>query len=484
MKRIALILVILVVVVGVTVGIYLKFGPRQVSAASNLTTATAQLGNLVATVNSAGNITPHQSVVLNFGQTGTVQKVDVNVGDQVKAGQVLAELDTADLQLQVQNAQTNVKIAQDKLAQTQTPNTPEAIANARAQLDSAKATVTSSQAAYAAALKTASTSNSSVVAAAATLDKAQAALQAAQAAYDRVASRPDIAMLSQSTALQSATDDYNAAKANYDALLATSGATNASSVASAKAQLQQAQSSEAQAQNNLDTLLAGSDATTLDIAKVQLDQAQIALQQAQLNLANAEITAPFDGVVTAVNITPGQSSASTSDAIQLADLGHLEIVVSMDEIDVTKIKVGQDAQITLDALPNLNLQGKVTDVAPAGTITQGVVNYPVTVALTNPPADVKTGMSANVNIIVDQRNNVLTVPNRAIQTQGRQKFVTVLFEGQQMQVPVTTGMTSDTATEILSGLKEGDVVVISGTTTTQPRIGGGFGGGVPFVGGR
>jgi HlyD family secretion protein len=503
----------LIAVVGV--GAYLAFGTRRATA-TNLATATVERGTLVATVNAAGNITAHRQVALNFGQSGTVQKVNVSVGDRVTAGQVLAEMNTADLQLQLEDAKVNLRTAQAKLAQTKNPTTAQDIANARAQLDAAKANynklasgpsqaeltaaqgaVTSAQAAHDAALKAAGAPSSQLAQAQATLEKAAAALQSAQTAYDRVAWRPDVGRTQQAVTLANATADYNSAKAAYDALLATSGADQNTKVQQAKSQLEQAQANLAnlqnqvtqddltasqaqvtQAQNNLDKLLAGPDANALDIAQNTVDQADIAVRQAQLKLDQSRIVAPFDGVVTAVNITIGQNAptSGTTGAIQLADLDHLEIVVNTSEVDISRLKEGQTAQITLDAVPNVTLNGKVSQIAPAGVQSQGVVNYPVTIALDNPPKSVKTGMTANVNIIVEERDNVLTVPNRALKTQNRQYFATVLFEGAQMQVPVTVGMSSDTATEIVSGLKEGDTVVLSSTTTTQSRTGGGPGG--------
>jgi len=564
MKRIVTALVIVIVVAGAAAGAYFHFAARPATAATaNLSTATVKRGTLIATVNAAGNVTAAQDVALNFGQAGTVQKVDVKVGDQVKAGQVLAELDTANLTLQLQNAQVNLKVAQDKLTQTKTPSTSEAIATARAQVQSAQSGIVGAQAAYKAAVQSSGASNSQLASLAAALDKAQATLQQAQAAYDKVSYRPDIAQLAQALTLQSATDDYNVAKANYDALAATTNTDSASKVASAKTQLQQAQSQLTQAQNNLNTLLAGPDAATLDIAQSAVDQAQIAEKQAELNLQYAQIVAPFDGVVTAVSITPGESaSASGQAAVEVADLSHLEIVVNLAETDINRVRVGQDVQIALDALPNATLQGKVTQIAPAGVITQGVVDYPVTIQLTDASRGVKTGMSSNLNIVVQQRDNVLMVPNRAVKTvaagtaanlaaragattnpitatsattntvtgatptagsargqngttggsngarngsqggQGvgassgqnggfsgagrrptRQQYVVVLRDGQQVQVPVQTGVANDTMTEIVSGLNEGDIVVLTPTTTTQPRTGGGPGLGIPGVGG-
>jgi multidrug efflux pump subunit AcrA (membrane-fusion protein) len=158
----------------------------------------------------------------------------------------------------------------------------------------------------------------------------------------------------------------------------------------------------------------------------------------------------------------------------IADLDNLEIVVNMSEVDINEIEAGQRAEITLDAVADASLAGEVSLIAPAGVQSSGVVNYPVTVALTDPSDSVKTGMTANLNIVVDERTNVLLVPNRAVKTVNKQKTVTVLFEGQQISVPVQVGLSDSTMTEITEGLKEGDVVVVS-TTTTKATTSGGMG---------
>jgi RND family efflux transporter MFP subunit len=244
----------------------------------------------------------------------------------------------------------------------------------------------------------------------------------------------------------------------------------AADLASAKAAL-------TQAKNNLDELLAGPDANALDIAQNNVETAQIALDQVKLKLQQAQVVAPFDGTITTVNSKVGQTASGT--AISMADLEHLDISVNMAEVDVNKIKVGQPAQITLDAITDLTLAGTVSQIAPAGVQSSGVVNYPVTIAITKTSDAVKTGMTSNVNIIIAQRENVLTVPNRAIRTVNKQKVVMVLFEGQQIQTPVQVGLSGDSQTEIVSGLKEGDVVVL--TTTTTKTTSGGMG--IPGAGG-
>jgi len=510
------IIVLLVVGVLVAGAVYLKLRPNQVAAATNVSTATVQRGSLTATVNSAGNIQTHQSADLSFGQSGAVKKINVKVGDRVKTGDVLAELDTADLNLQLRSAQVNLKNAQDQLAQTKNPNTEQDIANARAQLESAQAAydkvaagasqakltsaqaqVASAQAAYEAAVKSAASSDSSLVSSSSTFEKARIAVQQAQGEYDKVSWRSDVAASAQAQSLQSATIDYNSAKAAYDALVATSKSDASSKVAAAAASLRSAQASFdeiknqvttadlkaaqstlTQAKNNLETLLAGPDANSLDIAQNGVETAQIALDQIELKLQQAQVVAPFDGTVTTINSKIGQTASGT--AISLADLDHLDIVVNMAEVDVNKVKAEQPVEVTLDAVTDLTLTGTVSLIAPAGVQSSGVVNYPVTVAITKTTDSVKTGMTSNVNIIVAERANVLTVPNRAIRTVGKQKTVTVLFEGQQIQTPVQVGLSGDSATEITSGLKEGDVVVLA-TTTTKSTSGGGMG--IPGAGG-
>lgn len=509
MKKKSVRTILIVVALAIIAGaVYLRLRPSQVAAATAVPTATVQRSTLTATVNTAGNIQSHQSVDLTFGQSGTVRKINVKVGDRVQAGDVLAELDTADLALQLRSAQVNLKNAQDQLAKTRNPNTEQDLANARAQVESAQAAydkvaagasqakltsaqaqVASAQAAYDAAVKSAATSGSSLVSAAATLEKARIALEKAQGEYDKVSWRGDVGATSQASTLQGATIDYDQAKANYDALAATSKTDASSKVASAAASLRSAQAnlddiknqvtaadlasaqaSLTQAKNNLDELLAGPDVNSLSIAQNSVETAQIALDQIKLKLQQAQIVAPFSGIITTINAKVGQTASGTP--ISLADLDHLDIIVNMAEVDVNKVQVGQPAEVTLDAITDLTLAGTVSQIAPAGVQSSGVVNYPVTVAITKTSDAVKTGMTSNVNIIVSQRDNVLTVPNRAIRTVNKQKVVTVLFEGQQIQVPVQVGLSGDSATEIVSGLKEGDVVMLTTTTTKTTTTSG------------
>jgi multidrug efflux pump subunit AcrA (membrane-fusion protein) len=149
------------------------------------------------------------------------------------------------------------------------------------------------------------------------------------------------------------------------------------------------------------------------------------------------------------------------------------------------VNVGQEVSITLDALPNVRLQGKVISVAPGATVQSGVVTYLVQIGVVSTDPQVKTGMTANANIVVEQKTNVLYVPNRAIKVNRNLRTVQVMENGQLVEKQVRTGMSNDQFTEITEGLKEGEEVVIVTTATNRTLTGGAssFFGRMPPTGG-
>jgi RND family efflux transporter MFP subunit len=393
-----------------------------------------------------------------------VAQVKVQVGDQVKKDQLLMQLDTTDLQLAFKTAQSNLASAQANFESTQ--------ANLQFSLKTAQANLASAQANFDSAKAKNATNREQLIVAKSALDKATVALQTAQGNYNAVSWRGDIGATSQAAALATATDDYNSALANYNITVA---GINDTALRTAQASLDNAQTALAQAQKNLDTSARTAQAT--------LDNAKVALDQAQRNLDKASLYAPIDGLISAVNLNAGDS-AGTTTAVSIVDLTNLQVKMTIAEVDVAKVQVGQTAEMTVDAIPGKTYSAKVTAISPVGTVTQGVVNYPVTVAITNADGAVKPGMTANLAVAVDRRDNVLLIPTRAVRTQGTQRIVTVLYKGQSIQTPVSTGLSSDTQIEITSGLQEGDQLVLNQTQTNQGGGGGlgGPGGGL-FLGG-
>lgn len=435
----------------------------QPSATVSVQTTTVRRGSLAATVSAAGNVFAPSLVALAFQTSGTIAKVNVAVGDVVNKDQVLMELDLTDLNLALKTAQTNLASAQASYDQTKA-DLNYALRNAQSSLESSKANLD------AAIAKNNQNPNSLVVAKAA-LDKATVALQQAQGNYNKIAWRPDVGMSAEASALQQATIEYQSALASYKITEAT---INDSALKAAQAQYVSDQIALEQAQKNLDT--------KLRVAQAQLDDAQVAVEQAKRNLDKARIIAPFNGIVAAVNYSVGDSAGSSA-AVTVVDVSNLQIKSTVAEVDLAKVKVGNTAQVTLDALPGKTYNAQATAISPTGTITQGVVNYQVILTLTDADDAIKPGMTANLTIEVERRDNVLLIPTRAVRTQGNQKIVTVQSQGQLIQTPVVTGLSNDTSVEIVRGLQEGDVVVIQQTTTrTTGGPGGGPGLGIPFLG--
>jgi HlyD family secretion protein len=267
------------------------------------------------------------------------------------------------------------------------------------------------------------------------------------------------------------------AQANLDKLLAA----NAYDVQSATAALKQAQA-------NLDAKRAGPTTYEIAIAMAAVDQAQAQVRQAESNLAAATLTAPFSGVVSAIGANPGEQVGTGTAVVTLVDTRQIRVDVVVDETDVAKVRPGQPADLTLEALPGRRIPGRVAVVAPVATVQQGVVNYQVQIQVDPAQADgVRPGMTASASIVTESRENVVVVPNRAVRTQGRNRIVEIWdADGRTSTRQVQVGLANDQFTEIIAGLQPGERVVIPSTTTAQARLPGfgapGLGG--PAFGGR
>ena len=469
MRRRTIVIIVILLLLAAGAGYYFYTNNARATAAATPATRTAdvQRGNLIATVNGAGPVAARAQVMLNFGTGGTVKQVYVKVGDVVKQNDVLAELDATDLQLSLANAQLALNQQLARYEQTRAGSTEAELAASRASLESA-------QASYEAAVKKANLNDEQLVIARTSLDRSSLALQKAQSDYDKAVTERKSDVTTQAALLVQAKLEFESAQASYNIQIAS---INDTGVRSAAASL-------ASSKSNLQKLQTSPTPQDLQIAQTQLEQSRISLAQAQYRLRNAQIIAPFDGIVTQVNIDNFLTAAASTQAIQLSDLSKLQVTVNIAEVDIAKVKNAQEVNITLDALPDRpQLKGKVDQTALVAVTTQGVVNYPVIVTLDSPDTTVvKTGMTANIAIIVDRRENVLLVPNRAVRTQGRQRFVQVESTAGPIQSPIQIGLQNETQTEVTSGLKEGDKVVIQQTTTTRvtgPGGPGGPGGGPP-----
>jgi multidrug efflux pump subunit AcrA (membrane-fusion protein) len=284
--------------------------------------------------------------------------------------------------------------------------------------------------------------------------------------------------------------------------VASTAARDTQSIASAKMALQTAKASVTVKQ-------ASATPAALAAAKASVVQAQVALDSAQLALAETTLRAPVAGVVASVNGLVGttvggggstMSSTSSSSSgtgtggssgssafITLTNLKGLLVTASFSETDAARLKIGQPASVSIDALPNQSLAAHVISIAStATTSSSNVVTYAVTFALDRKNSKLKPGMTTNVNVVVGEQDNVVHVPTSAVSGTGANRTVTVVRNGKQVVVPVVAGLQGDSSTAILSGLQSGDIVVlpsvtvVTGTGSTTGTGGAGGGGGAGF----
>jgi HlyD family secretion protein len=258
-------------------------------------------------------------------------------------------------------------------------------------------------------------------------------------------------------------------------------------LAQAKMTLAQAEVAREDAEYNLnqlkDVLHASYDRVRiaeaqLNAAQAQLEAAEQAVAQAQKQLDEATITAPFDGLVAGIYVKEGDIIPSPTMApkvvVYLIDPTRMELSAEVDEIDIAGVKLGQRAVISVDALPDKQLEGVVTLVSSVPTIEAGLVQYKVKIGFDVPQGlDLKVGMSATADIIIQQRSNVLLVPVRAIERDSQGKPMVWVSINQQIEPrSIITGISDGVQTEILSGLGDGETVVVKKRASAEAP--GGF----------
>lgn len=460
-----IVLVALVVVVLAAAG-YLVVAKPFGRASSSLETARVTRGALQSTVELAGTLEPRESRSLTFGTSGTVQAVSVAVGDTVTVGQVLATLDDSLVRSQVTAAETALRSAQARLDADRAGLTSAQLASAKDPVTQAQAALSSAQQAEKAARNQRSTA---VAAAQATLDEAEARLAA-----DTEAGAVEAILTVDRLAIRAAEANLASVTGQADAAVAQA----ATAVTSARSALTAAQHAYTVRTAPAPTALIAAD-------EAAVASAELSLATARQSLSLATITSPIAGTVTEVGVRSGDRvggigagsgsggaigglSGASAAAIVVQDLGSLRVTATASEIDVVALELHQKADVTLDAIPDLTLAAEVCELGRTGSAAQGVVEYPVTLCMTNDDARVRTGMSANISIVLARRENVLMVPTPAVRSVDGKSVVRVLRSDDSIaDVEVVTGVSSGTRIEIVSGLAEGDEVLVGSSSVTR-----------------
>ena len=394
------------------------------STTTQYQTATVAKGELVATVGATGTVRARQSVTLVWQTSGSVDKVNVSVGDAVAAETVLAVL-------------SPTSVAQN------------------------------------------------IILAEADLVNAQKALD------DLVAS--DTARAQAWIALRTSQDEYTKAKDLYDAYV--SGPYEYEQIVYITVRGMRIPTTETVTVEQVDDETLADAEADMVFKKAKLDDAQRAydrvkdgpnpadvtaatarVNSAQATLNMARLVAPFAGTITDAHPLSGDQVTAGTLGFRVDDLSRLYVDVEISEVDINSIAVGQPVTLTFDAILGQEYHGEVTQVSQAGNTVQGVVNFTVTVRITDADEQVKPGMTAAVTIVVKEIKDVILVPNRAVRVVDGKKVVYVLRDGLPVQVEVRLGSSSETMSVLAGGeLKVGDLVILN-----PPAIFEG-GGGPPFM---
>lgn len=419
-----LLFILLIVAIATSAFIYIR-SSNAGTASSQFQTEPLKRGTLTATIGATGTVRAKQTAVLVWQAAGTVDTVNVKVGDNIPADFVMAFLDKTSLPQTIVMAEADLADAQKALDDLLNSDT------ARAE--------------------------------------AVIALKDAQEAYDKANNY--LHYLQRSRRIpQTAVRTYlirTPRGFEYRTKTKTfKGPAPQDWIIEAENDLDLKKAELEEAQRSYDRLTSGN--------KAEIEAAQSRVEAAQATLNMARLLSPFSGIVTESHVLPGDQVGAGATAFRLDDLSSLLVDVKVSEVDINSVSIGQPVTLTFDAILGKEYQGQVVEVTQAGTADQGVVNFTVTVELTDADSMVKPGMTAAVNIVVKEMQNVLLIPNRAVRVVDGQRVVFLLVDGKPVQKDITLGSSSDTMSVLASGdVKEGDPIILN---PPDQNRGGPFGG--------
>lgn len=446
-------------------------------------TVKASVGPLAVKVSETGTVEPFKKVEVKSKVAGRIKRLTVDEGDWVSEGQVVAELDVPEIERQAEQA--------------------------RAQVEAAAAAVTQQQAAYAVARRQT----------AAELAEARAALAEAQARLEQVRRGPREQEIAQArAAVEEAKARREEARRTLERkrALLQSGFVAQQEVDAAETQHDVAVQALERAQEQLNLLLAGSRPEEIKAAeqavaraqaaveaararqgelavrkaeiartKAQEEQIRKSLEEIETKLRDAIVVAPCSGRVIKRSIREGElitsgvtTFTSGMPIVTIGDLSKMLVKVNLNEVDIARVHIGMPAEITLDAIQGRRFHGRVTRIAPAAssdasgaqtTGRPGIVRFAVEVEMSDATPDVRPGMTANVDLMIARRRSAVYVPKEAVHG-SRQAWVWVVGSRGLRKRTVRTGISNETYTEIISGLRPGERVALVAERRVRRRV--------------
>jgi HlyD family secretion protein len=370
------------------------------SSAPQYMTAKVERGNLRNTVTATGTLQAVTTVQVGSQASGTLSALNADFNSLVKKGQVIAQLDPSVSKAQVDQARANLQQARAGLQQSiaGVAGSRAGVSDAQAKMLAARSTVQNNQSGVSSAQ-----ANQAVLKA--QLDDALAFLK--QQEYlmkSGVIAQRDYDLAN--TAYKTAEARYNQAVAQVNQAVLSQQSSAGSGVAQSQAQVQQSQATVQQTQAQVQQ------------AQAQVQQAEAALRLAEVNLAHTTITSPIDGIVVSRDVNVGQTVAASLSAPTLftiaGDLTQMQVIANIDQADIGVVEQAKSVKFSVDAFPGKDFDGKIQQMRLNPQNVQNVVTYNVVIDVNNPDQKLKPGMTANLTITIDERHNVLKVPNSAL----------------------------------------------------------------------
>ena len=471
--------------------------------------------DIVQKVSADGRVSPAEKINLAFESQGRIKKIEVEAGDKVKKGDLLASLEREQLVARVSEAEAAEKAAEASLERVlagagkeEVKTYKTAVENKKIALEKARNNLNRD---YGSALDTLESAYLKLYNAFNFIDslqrdyffykdqegirvseskeyKIKKPMEKAKGYLDAAKKNPfaenlDTALLEMKDALERASEGLSVIRdicqdplyrnrvssadktsldneRDYINTALTSIDTARKGIALDKDSLRIAEGNLRSSQDKLSQITAPPQKADVDLYRARLNQAKASLLVARQELAKALLTSPSDGTITNVMKKEGEVAAPAEPVISMIDAKNLQIDVEIPEADIGKVALGNPAEISLDAFPDEEFSGKVVKIDPAETIVQGVVYYKVTVEFKKIDERIKPGMTASVDIISQSKKNVITIPQRAVLIKKGRKIVRVLKRGKIKEVEVRTGIRDNQGdVEILSGLGEGEKVI-------------------------
>ncbi|MDO8429945.1 MAG: efflux RND transporter periplasmic adaptor subunit [bacterium] len=470
-------------------------------------------GDVIQEVSVTGRVKAAQDVNLAFEKSGRLSRINVEVGDEVRVGQILLQQDNADLAAQLSASRATLKSQEAKLSELLRGTRQEEInvqevkvLNAKTSLDDSKkvlmdrlrdAYLKSDDAIRAKAdqlfnniesasptlIFTPSSSQfkneieDSRVTVGNVLSSWEVSLNKLTISSDLVdyvwvakASLGQIKIFLDKVSLTLSTLSINTnlTQATIDSWKSdvSTGRTNVSTatinLSTAEESWRSSESALALAEKELVLEKAGTIEEQINAQKANVDKAAADVQNYEAQLSKTYLRSPINGIVTKIDAKAGEIVSASAEIISVISGDKFQIEVNIPEADIAKIKIGDEANLTLDAYSNDDIfLAKVIKIDPAETMIEGVATYKTTLQFANSDSRVKSGMTANVDIVTAKAENAIFIPQRALLTKDGNKFVRVLEGNEVKEAMVKVGIKGLVGYEILEGLKENDKVITS-----------------------